>query len=269
MKAIFYPRESVITATSTSYNLVVLDAVNDLYDKEGDKPLLRRNPNLNAQLEAVKKWGIPILFRIVINAQWYSDGVQQGLHDPTSWKYWMDKWLLDDVSAVLQNPARAHGFLVTAVPVESAAVTTTSTWVKETMANAANLIYGKRALPVWLEFTSLMMNTAWDKGTAKYGQMQAFLETKEWVDRGQKDPMLDQKELTFPDNTLSYLPVITKPEIPQEIPNNPEIPEDISVEDQYVAALMKLPDILTEAKRTNVLLESVYKLLEAVLWRKQ
>lgn len=212
MKVKFYPRESVITATSTQYDVVVLEAVNDLYDKVGDNPKLRRNPNLDAQLVAVRKFGVPIIFRIVVNAQWYSDCVQQGLEDKTSWQYWMNKYLLDDVSNVLQSPHRAHGFLVTAVP--SKVPVTTSRWVRNTMQFASTLIFEKWKLPVWYEFTSTMMNTTWDKAGGTYGQMQALLDNEEWVNRGE-NPFLPEGELTFPDTTLSYLPEIGTPEVPQ------------------------------------------------------
>lgn len=260
MKAIYLPRERVITETSTDYQVVVLEAVNDLYDKEGDKPSLRRNPNLTAQLEVVRKWGVPILFRVVVNAQWYSDGVQQGLSDKTSWRYWMDKWLLDDVSNVLQNPARAHGFLVTAVPVESTALTTTPTWVRATMQYAGDFIFEKWGLPVWFEFTSLMMNTVWDKAGGPYGQMQAFLETKEWVDRGQKSPMLDSKVLVMPENTLSYISFKpAEPEVNPEAPENPEVPGSVPVN----------ADILKQLDAIVIYLDSIQKLLESYApWRR-
>jgi len=270
MKAKFYPREAVITEASTNYDLVVLEAVNDLYDIEGDNPQLRRNPNLSTQLEAVRKWGIPILFRVVVNAQWYSDCVQQGLEDKTSWQYWMNKYLLDDVSNVLQNPYRAHGFLVTAVP--SKVPVTTSRWVRNTLQFASTLIFEKWKLPVWYEFTSTMIGTAWDKAGGTYGQVQALLDNEEWINRGE-NPFLQEGELTFPDTTLSYLPKIGIPEISEPtsdillpIEPFPELPG----EDEYISALMTLPDILTEVKAIKVYLDSIQKLIEAQApWRKQ
>lgn len=215
MKVKFYPRESVIVETSTQYDVVVLEAVNDLYDKVGDNPKLRRNPNLDAQLTAVRKFGVPILFRVVVNAQWYSDNVltRNGMEDKAEWGYWMDKWLLDDVSAMLLNPHRAHGFLLTAAIDQNEG--TTSAWVKTTMLMAGNFFFEKWKLPIWYEFAGELLNTAWDKGEGgKYGQMQQFLEGKEWVDRVNVNPMLAERELTFPDNTLEYLPEIGTPEVP-------------------------------------------------------
>ena len=65
-------------------------------------------------------------------------------------------------------------------------------------------------------------------------------------------------------NVASYDAAVPDPD--------PELPG----EDEYISALMCLPEILDELKRSNelaerrnVLLESNYKLLEAVLWRKQ
>lgn len=271
MKAKFYPREAIIADTNNIYDLVVLEAVNDLYDIEGDNPQLRRNPNLSTQLEAVRKWGIPILFRVVVNAQWYSDCVQQGLEDKTSWQYWMNKYLLDDVSNVLQNPYRAHGFLVTAVP--SKVPVTTSRWVRNTLQFASTLIFEKWKLPVWYEFTSTMIGTAWDKAGGTYGQVQALLDNEEWVNRGE-NPFLPEGELTFPDNTLTYLPEIGTPEVP--VPEggydanfDPEPDPELPGEDEYISALMTLPEILVELKRSNVLAESIYKLVEADLMRRR
>lgn len=250
MDAIFLKRERIITDLTTDYKLVILDGVD-----ETREPI--RNPNLEAQLEAVKAWNIPVLLRVVVKAQDYADSVPD-IDLVTSWEYWMNKWLLDNVSAVLHNPPVAHGFLITsAIDAEKG---TTSAWVKTAMMMASNFIFEHWHLPVWFEFTASLMNNAWDKGTEKYGQMQAFLESKEWIDRGQISPMLDSKVLVMPENTLSYISFKpAEPEVNPEVPENPEVPGSVPVN----------ADILKQLDAIVIYLDSIQKLLESYApWRR-
>lgn len=50
---------------------------------------------------------------------------------------------------------------------------------------------------------------------------------------------------------------------------SPTFQQKSSGEDEYISALMTLPEILVELKRSNVLAESIYKLVEADLMRRR
>lgn len=253
MQAIFLDRNRVITDASTDYELVILDGVDEFQE-----PV--RNPNLVSQLNAVKSWGVPVLLRIVSNAQWYSDEVTS-IANKDDWAYVLNKYTVDATSAMIgvakTNGTPVDGLILTAWKDEAKG--TTSAWVSLTMQYLLEKVKASTwRLPVWMEFP-YVIDVMWDKGQlVTYGN-----NLGEYAVRPTDNPTMKSVEILLPDNALTYFPEIPEPDIP--IPE-PE-PYD---EDAYIAALMSLPDILAEAKRTNVLLESIYKLVEAYApWRKQ
>ena len=253
MQAIFLDRNRVITDASTDYELVILDGVDEFQE-----PV--RNPNLVSQLNAVKGWGVPVLLRIVSNAQWYSDEVTS-IADKDDWAYVLNKYTVDSASAMIgvakTNGTPVDGLVITAWKDEAKG--TTSAWVSLTMQYLSGAM-DKWGLPVWMEFP-YVIDDAWDKG-----QLVTYRDNLgEYAIRPAVKPTMKSVEILMPDNALTYFPEIPEPDIP--IPEPEPEPYD---EDAYIAALMSLPDILAEAKRTNILLESIYKLVEAYApWRKK
>jgi hypothetical protein len=207
MKALHIPREKVITEASTNYDLVVLEAVNEYYDTAGDNVAIRRNPNLAAQLQAVKGWGVPVLLRIVSNAQWYCDLIKSMTDEP-GWQEAMNKLTIDATSAMIglsrSVGVPADGLIITAWKDDLKG--TTSTWVKETMRHLM-IAAEKWALPIWMEFPAVI-DAAWDNK-----QLQVFRDNLgEYAIRNSTKPTLASAEIEMPWNTLSYFP--DKPEIP-------------------------------------------------------
>lgn len=208
MKAKFYPREAVITEATTDYDLVVLEAVNEFYDTAGDNIAIRRNPNLAAQLQAVKGWGVPVLLRVVSNAQWYCDLIKS-LTDEPGWQEAMNKLTIDATSAMIgvsrSAGVPADGLIITAWRDDK--IGTTSTWVKLVMEHLLKASE-KWGLPIWMEFPA-MIDQAWDKG-----QLIVMRDNLgEYAVRNSSRPTLGQAEIEMPWNTLSYFP--DEPDAPQ------------------------------------------------------
>ncbi len=252
MKAIFLDRNRVITEATTDYAIVILDGVDEFVE-----PV--RNPNLVDQLNAVKGWGKPVLLRIVANAQWYCDSVN-GIDKTDSWKYWLNKWLEDDTSAMVglakANLTPVDGLIITAWKDEAKG--TTSAWVKMTMIEAMDMAKDW-GLPTWAEFP-LHIDQTWDKA-----QLVTYCNNlKEYAVRPVEKTPTTSYEIIMPDNSLSYLPSITQPDIPVDEPEDDSLPYD----DEYDNAI--LPEILAELKKVNIGLDSIQKLIEAQApWRKQ
>jgi len=207
MKALHIPREKVITEASTNYDLVVLEAVNEYYDTAGDNVAIRRNPNLAAQLQAVKGWGVPVLLRIVSNAQWYCDLIKSMTDEP-GWQEAMNKLTIDATSAMIglsrSVGVPADGLIITAWKDDLKG--TTSTWVKETMRHLM-IAAEKWALPIWMEFPAVI-DAAWDNK-----QLQVFRDNLgEYAIRNSTKPTLASAEIEMPWNTLSYFPDEPEPE---------------------------------------------------------
>ena len=163
MKALFIPREKIITEASTNYDLVVLEAVDEFRDTAGDNIAIRRNPNLAKQLQAVKGWGVPVLLRVVSNAQWYSDLVKSMTDEP-GWTEAMNKMTIDATSAMIgvskSAGVPADGLIITAWKDDLKG--TTSAWVKLVMQHISKAAE-KWGLPIWMEFPP-MIDQTWDKG---------------------------------------------------------------------------------------------------------
>ena len=210
MKALFIPREKIITEASTNYDLVVLEAVDEFRDTAGDNIAIRRNPNLAKQLQAVKGWGVPVLLRVVSNAQWYSDLVKSMTDEP-GWTEAMNKMTIDATSAMIgvskSAGVPADGLIITAWKDDLKG--TTSAWVKETMRHLM-IASEKWGLPTWAEFPS-WIDAAWD---AK--QLVTYRDNlKEYAVRPSSKPsFISAQEIEMPYNTLTYLPVITPPAPP-------------------------------------------------------
>ena len=207
MKAKFYPREAVITDATTDYDLVVLEAVDEFRDTVGDNIAIRRNPNLAKQLQAVKGWGVPVLLRIVANAQWYCDLIKS-LSDEPGWQEAMNKLTLDATSAMIglsrSVGVPADGLIITAWKDDTKG--TTSTWVKLVMEHLLKASE-KWGLPIWMEFPA-MIDQAWDKG-----QLIVMRDNLgEYAVRNSSRPTLVSTELEMPWNTLSYFPDEPEPE---------------------------------------------------------
>ena len=212
MKAKFYPREAVITESTTNYDLIVLEAVDEFRDTAGDNVAIRRNPNLAAQLQAVKGWGVPVLLRIVSNAQWYSDLIKS-ITDEPGWTESMNKLTIDAASAMIGVAKTAgvpvSGLVITAWKDEAKG--TTSTWVKLTMQHLAGAAE-KWGLPIWMEFPP-MIDQTWDKG-----QLLVYRDNLvEYAVRPQQKASMPSGEIDMPDNSLSYLPAIESPDVPEII----------------------------------------------------
>lgn len=213
MKVKFYPREAVIPETAVSYDIVVLEGVNEYYDVVGDVSALRRNQKLAEQLQAIKKWSkVPIvLLRIVSNAQWYLDGVKRTTDEP-GWTELMNKLTLDATSAMIGVSRTAglpvQGLIITAW--QSNTVKTSSTWVKLTMQHLIDAS-AKWGLPIWAEFPTVI-DSAWDAG-----QLVTYrdnIEFAEYATRPTAKPTLGEGLLGMPDNTVAkYFPNVTPPPV--------------------------------------------------------
>ena len=209
MKVKFYPREAVITDATTDYDLVVLEAVDEFRDTVGDNVAIRRNPNLAKQLQAVKGWGVPVLLRVVSNAQWYCDLIKS-LSDEPGWQEAMNKLTLDATSAMIglsrSVGVPADGLIITAWKDDTKG--TTSTWVKLVMEHLLKASE-KWGLPIWMEFPALI-DKAWDQG-----QLIVYRDNLgEYAVRNSSKPYtLGIAEIEMPWNTLSYFP--DEPEIPE------------------------------------------------------
>lgn len=263
MKAKFYPREAVITEATTDYDLVVLEAVDEFRDTVGDNVSIRRNPNLTAQLNAVKGWGVPVLLRVVSNAQWYCDLIKSMTDEP-GWTEAMNKLTIDATSAMI-GVSRSAG-----VPADGLIITswkddtkgTTSTWVKLVMEHLLKASE-KWGLPIWMEFPAVI-DAAWDNK-----QLQVFRDNLgEYAIRNSTKPTLASAEIEMPWNTMSYLPEHTH-DVPVPDPD-PDPPAEWIPEDDLDKALLCLPSIDKKLDAVLIYLDSIQKLIEAQApWRKQ
>jgi hypothetical protein len=227
-----------------THKFVVLDSVDEI-------ATLRRNPNLDTQYAAVKTWGIPILFRVVAQAQWYCDLIAK-IKDESAWDNVLLMYTVNDMSAMLQNPHRAVGWVIAAAKDEQKG--TTNTWIAETMKHIEAAATAKWHLPYWFEFSTdqLTTDTSLQLVTLK------DLQNGEWVSRLKVSTMRETGAIELPDNLYSILNFIpsnetgsgTESGTETETENPPVVTGDVVPLLQDVKAL--LSNIL-------VILKDVYK----------
>lgn len=250
MNGLFINRNKVVTDDMLGdCKAVILDCIN-----EDIEP--KRNPNLDAQLKVVNGWNVPILFRVVSQAQWYCDLITD-LHDDAKWEYAMNLYTLKDMSALLRNPHRAQGWVIACARDDTRG--TTNTWIAETMKHVQAKASEKWILPFWYEFSTDEL----DKDTSKQLVTLKDNQRGEWIARTASNTDRATSIVTLPDNLYDVLGFK-----PSETPVDPVV--DPVVPDTGTGGgpcgtleLAKLSDIELTLDAIKITLDGVFKLLEA------
>ncbi len=237
MNGLFINRNTLVTdAMKGNYKVVILDSVDET-------TTLRRNPNLDMQLAVVKKWKLPILFRVVAQAQWYCDMIAK-IKDESAWNNVLLMNTVNDMSAMLQNPHRAHGWIITAARDDTKG--TTNTWIAETMKHIEATATEKWHLPYWFEFSTDQLTT----DTSQQLVTLKDLQNGEWISRMKINTVRETGLIELPDNLYSVLNFEPsgETETGTETGTSTETPVDNAT----------LSAILTELRTVNDILKSVF-----------
>jgi hypothetical protein len=239
MEGLYIGRSTVVTDGLKGNNrAVVLDCVDETREP-------KRNPNLDAQYAVVKNWGIPILFRVVAQAQWYCDLIAD-IRDESAWDKALLLYTLDDMSALLQNPHRANGWVITAAIDPKRG--TTHTWVAEVMKHIAAKEGDKWGIPFWFEFS--IKQLAADAS----GQLTTLRDNQkgEWIAREEISSLRTTGTITLSDNLYQVLdfvpPVVVDPGEEEPEPETPVVdpPAAGTFEDQVLTHLASIDESLKQ-----------------------
>lgn len=154
MKFIHFGRNAVLPHGSTDYLGVILEASNEF-----EEPV--KNAKLTEQTATAREYKVPLFYRVTPNPQWYLEKIKE-INDLDGWTEAMNLYTIKDMSAQLQNPHRADGWIIAMG--KDLTANTSSAWVKLTMQKIADLAWEKWQVPVWFEFSQAMLDDqAWDK----------------------------------------------------------------------------------------------------------
>jgi len=195
---------------------------------------------------------VPILFRVVSQAQWYCDLIAD-IHEESSWDYATNLYTLKDMSALLQNPHRAKGWVIACARDDTRG--TTNTWIAETMKHVQAKASEKWHLPFWYEFSTDELA----KDTSKQLVVLKDNQNGEWIARTASNTDRATSIVTLPDNLYDVLGFV-----PSETPvTDPVVPDGTGGGPCGTLELSKLSDIELTLDAIKITLDGVFKLLEA------